>query len=102
MASVSPDLVKVWSLASGECIHELSSNGSQFHSCVFHPSYSTLLVIGGIRVSFSVFFTLNVLFLGSMTNNLHYFIGKKYGRNRVHKFFNMKLFYEHKLSLIML
>ncbi|RVW68821.1 Transcriptional corepressor LEUNIG-like [Vitis vinifera] len=49
MASVSPDLVKVWSIASGECIHELSSNGSQFHSCVFHPSYPTLLVIGGIR-----------------------------------------------------
>ncbi|KVI03806.1 WD40 repeat-containing protein [Cynara cardunculus var. scolymus] len=41
--------VKVWSLASGECIHELTSNGNQFHSCVFHPSYSTLLVIGGTR-----------------------------------------------------
>nr|GEU53588.1 transcriptional corepressor LEUNIG_homolog isoform X1 [Tanacetum cinerariifolium] len=49
MASVSEESVKVWSLASGECIHELASNGNQFHSCVFHPSYSTLLVIGGNR-----------------------------------------------------
>ncbi|KAA8550638.1 hypothetical protein F0562_002322 [Nyssa sinensis] len=49
LASVSEESVKVWSLASGECIHELSSNGNQFHSCVFHPSYSALLVIGGMR-----------------------------------------------------
>ncbi|KAK9280931.1 hypothetical protein L1049_003822 [Liquidambar formosana] len=48
LASVSQDSVKIWSIASGECTHELSSNGNQFHSCVFHPSYSTLLVIGGI------------------------------------------------------
>ncbi|KAL6953547.1 hypothetical protein U1Q18_045646 [Sarracenia purpurea var. burkii] len=49
LASVSEESVKVWSLASGECIHELSSNGNQFHSCVFHPSYSSLLVIGGLQ-----------------------------------------------------
>ncbi|KAI3787890.1 hypothetical protein L2E82_00386 [Cichorium intybus] len=49
LASVSEESVKVWSLASGECIHELTSNENQFHSCVFHPSYSTLLVIGGSR-----------------------------------------------------
>ncbi|RDX74291.1 Transcriptional corepressor LEUNIG-HOMOLOG, partial [Mucuna pruriens] len=48
LASVSPNLVKIWSLNSGECIQEFSSTGNQFHSCVFHPSYSTLLVIGGI------------------------------------------------------
>ncbi|PNT51407.1 hypothetical protein POPTR_002G241800v4 [Populus trichocarpa] len=48
LASVSQNLVKIWSMASGDCIQELSSNGNQFHSCVFHPSYSTLLVIGGI------------------------------------------------------
>ncbi|XP_050205683.1 transcriptional corepressor LEUNIG_HOMOLOG-like [Mercurialis annua] len=47
LASVSQNLVKIWSLSLGECIQELSSNGNQFHSCVFHPSYSTLLVIGG-------------------------------------------------------
>ncbi|KAH9622603.1 hypothetical protein KSS87_021570 [Heliosperma pusillum] len=47
LASVSQDCVKVWSLTSGECVHELS--GNQFNSCVFHPSYSTLLVVGGTR-----------------------------------------------------
>ncbi|XP_048235068.1 transcriptional corepressor LEUNIG_HOMOLOG isoform X3 [Ricinus communis] len=49
LASVSQESVRVWSLASGECIHELSSSGNKFHSCVFHPSYSTLLVIGGYQ-----------------------------------------------------
>ncbi|KAH7862851.1 hypothetical protein Vadar_010252 [Vaccinium darrowii] len=49
LASVSEESVKVWSLVSGECIHELRSNGNQFHSCVFHPSYAALLVIGGLR-----------------------------------------------------
>ncbi|KAK7338924.1 hypothetical protein VNO77_19558 [Canavalia gladiata] len=48
LASVSHSMVKVWTLNSGECVQELSSSGSQFHSCVFHPSYSTLLVIGGV------------------------------------------------------
>ncbi|KAK8588435.1 hypothetical protein V6N13_087359 [Hibiscus sabdariffa] len=48
LASVSHNLVKLWSVATGECIQELSSGGNQFHSCVFHPIYSTLLVIGGI------------------------------------------------------
>ncbi|KAK8466575.1 hypothetical protein PHAVU_008G125400 [Phaseolus vulgaris] len=47
LASVSLNMVKIWSLNSGECIQEITSTGSQFHSCVFHPSYSTLLVIGG-------------------------------------------------------
>lgn len=50
LASVSQNLVKIWSLASGECIQEFGSSGNQYHSCVFHPSYSTLLVIGGISV----------------------------------------------------
>ncbi|KAG0447762.1 hypothetical protein HPP92_028155 [Vanilla planifolia] len=49
LASVSQDCVKVWSLTSGDCVHELSSNGSKFHSCVFHPSYPSLLVIGGCQ-----------------------------------------------------
>ncbi|CAN6486218.1 unnamed protein product [Victoria cruziana] len=50
LASVSEDSVRVWSLAcGGECIHELSSNGNKFHSCVFHPAYPTLLVIGGYQ-----------------------------------------------------
>ncbi|KAG1346226.1 putative Transcriptional corepressor LEUNIG [Cocos nucifera] len=49
LASVSEDSVKVWSLGSGsegECVHEMSCNGSKFHSCVFHPTYPSLLVIG--------------------------------------------------------
>lgn len=50
LASISEDCVKVWSLASGECIHELSSTGNPFYSCVFHPNYSALLVIGGNEV----------------------------------------------------
>lgn len=50
LASVGEDSVKVWALASGECIHELrSSNGNDYHSCIFHPSYSNLLVIGGYQ-----------------------------------------------------
>ncbi|XVE78074.1 hypothetical protein DITRI_Ditri13aG0114900 [Diplodiscus trichospermus] len=48
LATVSHNLVKVWSVASNECIREFSSGGNQFHSCVFHPRYRTLLVIGGI------------------------------------------------------
>ncbi|KAK9733911.1 hypothetical protein RND81_04G100600 [Saponaria officinalis] len=47
LASVSQDCVKVWSLSTGDCVHELS--GNQLHSCVFHPTYSNLLVVGGTR-----------------------------------------------------
>ncbi|KAK6119473.1 hypothetical protein DH2020_046789 [Rehmannia glutinosa] len=46
LASVSEDSVRVWTLRSGsegECLHELSCNGNKFHSCVFHPTYSSLL-----------------------------------------------------------
>ncbi|XP_026389712.1 transcriptional corepressor LEUNIG-like [Papaver somniferum] len=49
LASVSEDSVRVWTLGSGnegECVHELNCNGNKFHSCVFHPSYPNLLVIG--------------------------------------------------------
>ncbi|TXG72565.1 hypothetical protein EZV62_001144 [Acer yangbiense] len=49
LASASQESVKVWSLPSGECIHELNSSGNKFHSCIFHPSYSTLMVIGGYQ-----------------------------------------------------
>lgn len=54
LASVSQETVRVWSLTTGDCIHELSSSGNKFHSCVFHPSYSTLLVIGGYQVIFAL------------------------------------------------
>ncbi|KAL0924283.1 hypothetical protein M5K25_005099 [Dendrobium thyrsiflorum] len=49
LASVSEDSVRVWSLGSGsevECAHELSCSGNKFHSCVFHPTFPRLLVIG--------------------------------------------------------
>ncbi|KAG7568592.1 WD40 repeat [Arabidopsis thaliana x Arabidopsis arenosa] len=49
VASVSEDAVNLWSLSSGECVHELSNSGNKFHSCVFHPSYPDLLVIGGYQ-----------------------------------------------------
>lgn len=70
MASVSEECVQVWSLASGECIHELTSNGNQFHSCVFHPSYSTLLVVGGNRVS--NFFNLDAFLIHYGIIYIHY------------------------------
>ncbi|KAJ6862356.1 hypothetical protein NC652_039255 [Populus alba x Populus x berolinensis] len=46
LASVSEDSVRVWTLGSGsegECVHELSCNGNEFHSCVFHPTFPSLL-----------------------------------------------------------
>ncbi|GMH04614.1 hypothetical protein Nepgr_006454 [Nepenthes gracilis] len=49
LASVSEDLVRVWTVGSGskwQCIHELNCKGSKFNSCVFHPVYSSLLIIG--------------------------------------------------------
>ncbi|XP_070669845.1 transcriptional corepressor LEUNIG-like isoform X2 [Malus domestica] len=49
LASVSEDSVRVWTLGAGgegECVHELICNGNKFHSCVFHPTYTSLLVIG--------------------------------------------------------
>ncbi|XP_023639635.1 transcriptional corepressor LEUNIG_HOMOLOG isoform X2 [Capsella rubella] len=49
VASVSEDAVKLWSLSTADCIHELSNSGNKFHSCVFHPSYPNLLVVGGYQ-----------------------------------------------------
>ncbi|XVE84765.1 hypothetical protein DITRI_Ditri17bG0039000 [Diplodiscus trichospermus] len=49
LASVSQESVKVWSLTSGECIHELNASGNKFHSCVFHPGFPALLVVGGYQ-----------------------------------------------------
>nr|XP_012575073.1 transcriptional corepressor LEUNIG-like isoform X2 [Cicer arietinum] len=47
IASVSEDSARVWS--DGECISELPSNGNKFQSCIFHPAYCNLLVIGGYQ-----------------------------------------------------
>lgn len=49
VASVSEDSVRVWAVGpggNGECVHELSCSGNKFHSCVFHPTYPQILVIG--------------------------------------------------------
>ncbi|KAF3531764.1 hypothetical protein DY000_02036789 [Brassica cretica] len=49
LATVSEDMVKVWTFGTGnegECVHELSCNGNKFQSCVFHPTYPSLLVVG--------------------------------------------------------
>ncbi|KDP23675.1 hypothetical protein JCGZ_23508 [Jatropha curcas] len=49
IASVSEDTVRIWTIGSGnegECIHELSSDSNRFHSCVFHPTNPSLLIIG--------------------------------------------------------
>uniref|UniRef100_A0A0E0P483 LisH domain-containing protein n=1 Tax=Oryza rufipogon TaxID=4529 RepID=A0A0E0P483_ORYRU len=49
VASVSQDTVKVWSVASGACIHELRSHGNQYQSCIFHPRYPNVLIVGGYQ-----------------------------------------------------
>ncbi|KAK4778246.1 hypothetical protein SAY87_018433 [Trapa incisa] len=49
LASVSHESVKVWSLSNGECIHDFNASGNNFQSCIFHPIYSNLLVIGGYQ-----------------------------------------------------
>ncbi|KAM5547802.1 transcriptional corepressor LEUNIG-like [Rosa sericea] len=49
LASVSDDSVRVWTVGSGskgECLYELSCSGNKFRTCVFHPTYPSLLVIG--------------------------------------------------------
>lgn len=62
LATVSEDVVKVWTVGSGgkvaECIHELNYNGNKFNSCAFHPTYTSLLVIGCYQASYSYFIIL--------------------------------------------
>lgn len=84
LASVSDEIVRVWSVASGECIHELTSNENQFYSCVFHPSYSALLVVGGMRVS-DISFSYTLLNLNALFST---FVGWK-GNRMSHDMFNL-------------
>lgn len=49
LASASQESVKVWSVASGQCIHELRSHGNQYQSCIFHPRYPKVLIVGGYQ-----------------------------------------------------
>jgi WD40 repeat protein len=51
LASVSQDTVKVWSVSSGVCMHELRSNGNQYQSCTFHPRCPKVLIVGGYQVN---------------------------------------------------
>ncbi|KAI8525541.1 hypothetical protein RHMOL_Rhmol13G0238300 [Rhododendron molle] len=47
MASISEESARVWSIVyGGKCVQELQSNGNKFESCIFHPGYSNILVIG--------------------------------------------------------
>lgn len=58
LASVSEDSVRVWNVGSGgskgELIHELSSTGNHYRTCVFHPSHPSLLVVGCCEVSYDL------------------------------------------------
>ncbi|MED6110971.1 hypothetical protein PIB30_047968 [Stylosanthes scabra] len=47
LASLSDDLVRVWTVVSnskGECIHELNASGNKFNTCAFHPFYPFLII----------------------------------------------------------
>uniref|UniRef100_A0A7N0TEU0 Transcriptional corepressor LEUNIG n=1 Tax=Kalanchoe fedtschenkoi TaxID=63787 RepID=A0A7N0TEU0_KALFE len=48
LASVSEEVVKVWSFSGGkgDCVHELNCSGSEFRTCIFHPTCPSLLIIG--------------------------------------------------------
>ncbi|KAG2621377.1 hypothetical protein PVAP13_3NG251500 [Panicum virgatum] len=49
LASVTEDSARIWSFTSGhdgEFVHELNCSRNKFYSCVFHPTYLSLLVIG--------------------------------------------------------
>ncbi|XAR69340.1 hypothetical protein NMG60_11000886 [Bertholletia excelsa] len=62
LASMSEDCVKVWRLGSGgewESVHELNCEDHKFYTCIFHPIYSQLLVIGSY----------NFLVIWNMTEN---------------------------------
>lgn len=78
LASVSEDSVRVWTLGSGsegKCVHQLSSNGNKFHSCVFHPTYSSLLVIGCYQASYRMFsFDFVSLYASSSSSSSNLFV----------------------------
>lgn len=73
LASVSEDSVRVWTVGNGseaDCVHELSCNGSKFHSCVFHPTYPSLLVIGCYQASLHSLFPFDI---GELCSVCHFF-----------------------------
>ncbi|XP_055836386.1 uncharacterized protein LOC129905001 [Solanum dulcamara] len=46
LASVSEDSARIWSISDGKCIFELFSGENKFQSCIFHPAYAQMVVIG--------------------------------------------------------
>ncbi|CAM8983918.1 unnamed protein product [Rhodiola kirilowii] len=48
LASVSEEVVKVWSFSAGkgDCVYELKCTGSEFHTCIFHPTCPSMMIIG--------------------------------------------------------
>jgi hypothetical protein len=42
-----------WAWVVMESVYELNCNGNNFHACVFHPNYPSLLFIGCYQVSVS-------------------------------------------------
>lgn len=49
IASASEDLVRVWAIGSrneSDFMHELNCTGNKFYSCAFHPTHSSVLIIG--------------------------------------------------------
>ncbi|KAK9944806.1 hypothetical protein M0R45_010356 [Rubus argutus] len=49
LASLSADSVRVWRFRSGsegECVYTLTCNNNNLFSCAFHPTYTSLMIIG--------------------------------------------------------
>ncbi|KAL9242401.1 hypothetical protein vseg_016398 [Gypsophila vaccaria] len=50
LACLSEDLIRVWKVgppgSKWQCLHELNSNGNKFHTCIFHPIFAPMLIIG--------------------------------------------------------
>ncbi|XP_011086694.1 transcriptional corepressor LEUNIG-like [Sesamum indicum] len=60
LASVSDKSVRIWTMGTGNewvCLNEHKSDSHKFHSCVFHPTQSSVLVLGCYQASCSSFNT---------------------------------------------
>ena len=75
LASVSNDVVKVWSSASGECIHELRSDGINFNCCIFHPASPGILLVGGYQVT--DIYIQSIFLMLKVTSLIEFFNGSK-------------------------
>lgn len=51
LLSVSEESARLWSMRSGgKCIYELHASEKRFQSCIFHPGYQNLGIIGSHKV----------------------------------------------------